>query len=198
MYLADRPFSLARVKRGATGAHVCGSETDFTTGAVFDPLAPANQYDEQGLPLCCGVPAVMEMGGQTALTLPDLPPAVGWSPSCMTLTVFFTLNTWINLGVRNPGSGGPNQYAIRNPTTLPPDGFYTIESAAPLPPGTFVQLLNNNCVSGVITCVQLNPGQTCASGFWFDNGNTDLMRARAINVSGVDTLITIRIRPGVC
>lgn len=45
----------------AIGLGPCGSETDFTEGGEFDPLAPPTVYGPDGLPTCC-LPQVIGEG----------------------------------------------------------------------------------------------------------------------------------------
>lgn len=61
VYGAKRPFTLASEITGARGDPVCGSRSDFTDGAHFDPLLPAQQYQANGLPLCCKLPLEVRM-----------------------------------------------------------------------------------------------------------------------------------------
>lgn len=56
-----RPYSFKGTPVGLTYDHICGTEEDFAEGAVFDPDREV-KYDEQGLPLCCGVPRAPQMG----------------------------------------------------------------------------------------------------------------------------------------
>lgn len=52
-----RPYSPRPVPIGLTYGHVCGTDEEFNDGAEYDPERNVD-YDEQGLPLCCGGPIV--------------------------------------------------------------------------------------------------------------------------------------------
>ena len=52
---APRPYSFHGALIGADYAHVCGTDQEFRRGAQFDPTIDV-KYDEQGIPLCCGLP----------------------------------------------------------------------------------------------------------------------------------------------
>jgi hypothetical protein len=54
-----RDFSPFNTPIGLRFDHVCGDAAAFADGVAFDPLQDT-KYDEQGLPLCCGGPALPE------------------------------------------------------------------------------------------------------------------------------------------
>lgn len=50
---------------GASGQHVCGTEDDFSDGAIYTPPMPPIPYRNDGLPECCpGAIGGMVWGGQ--------------------------------------------------------------------------------------------------------------------------------------
>jgi len=55
----SRDYFQFRTPIGLDYEHVCGTPEVFADGASFDPDQDT-QYDEQGLPLCCGGPALPE------------------------------------------------------------------------------------------------------------------------------------------
>jgi len=61
--------------------HVCGSQADFTNGAVFDPDLPPVLYGVQGLPACCAAPVVpvggAVVGGAADVGFIPVPTVVG-------------------------------------------------------------------------------------------------------------------------
>lgn len=80
VYGAERPYSFKGELISPTYDHVCGTDEDFRLGAVFDPDRDV-QYDEQGLPLCCGQPATPFLGLVIGFELPDPDDVIG-TPFC--------------------------------------------------------------------------------------------------------------------
>jgi len=74
-----RPYAPSHTPIGLDYAHVCGTPEEFVSGVVYDPDRVV-EFDEQGLPLCCGGPIVPTFGLVLGLELefvegPDPGPA---------------------------------------------------------------------------------------------------------------------------
>jgi hypothetical protein len=50
------------VRPGTGRGHVCGTDEDFREGGIYAPLDPPVTYGVQGLPTCCGAPALLGGG----------------------------------------------------------------------------------------------------------------------------------------
>lgn len=201
VYGAPRSNAFQGMKRGVPNGHVCGDEKDFTTGGSYDPDAPPVVYDEQGLPLCCHGPAVLKMGPQVRLELPEPIPPESLNETCSSgiFGPMLVIGDWTT--VLCPQSDyliDPRDtwgWARFDPAALVPT-VYALELSAPLPADMLVRVYQPNCGAGTgFGFINIGPGQHCASGTWNASG---VILLKVENTTGADVVLTMRLRPGIC
>jgi len=55
-WLEPTPYNRMRMNPAALSRHICGTADEFLNGVVWDPSRPPTEYDNSGLPTCCGGP----------------------------------------------------------------------------------------------------------------------------------------------
>lgn len=64
VFNAEKPFDRGNPIAAATGKKVCGTESDFAEGGVYDPNPPFMNYNTDGLAACCAPkPGAILLGG---------------------------------------------------------------------------------------------------------------------------------------